>query len=505
MSKAKTPTFVFELPLRVSLADDKQLVGRLAVGKRLNNAVLQEALRRLDLMRQSKAWQAARKLKGKDRSAAFQSCQKSFALAEYALHDVATTHWHAGNFETRLGSHEVQKIATRVWKSIEEHMFGGRGRPRFKGVNRPLHSIEGKTNKQGIRWKPDTGLVEWSGLYLRALLPTATQDPYIAEALKARTKYCRIVWRMVNGERRWYVQLAQEGMAPQKYKFLASGQEVGLDLGPSMVAIVSDEAAAHVRFADEIVQPWAKTRKLQRAMDRSRRATNAANYDAKGRALRGKKWHKSKRYQKIQADLREVERKLAATRKKCHGTLVNQILGLGNVIKTEKLSYVAFQKCYGRSVKVRAPGAFVSLLKRRAENAGGKLIELPTWRLRMSQFDHVSGIYAKKPLSQRWHRLNDGPVLVQRDIYSAFLAQQVEAGAHNPSRLSASWAATESSLRRAGLCVDQSASGALPSVPTVAVPSERIARQRSWPSGLSRDAVAAMREPERPGNAAIQL
>jgi len=47
-------------------------------------------------------------------------------------------------------------------------------------------------------------------------------------------------------------------------------------------------------------------------------------------------------------------------------------------------------------VKVRDPGVFVSTLKRKARSAGGEVVELPT-QLRLSQFDHCSGEYVKKP------------------------------------------------------------------------------------------------------------
>jgi hypothetical protein len=56
---------------------------------------------------------------------------------------------------------------------------------------------------------------------------------------------------------------------------------------------------------------------------------------------------------------------LAAERKRAHGELANRILGLGVEIRTEQLSYRSLQKNYGRVVKVRGPGLFVSTLKRK--------------------------------------------------------------------------------------------------------------------------------------------
>ena len=146
----------------------------------------------------------------------------------------------------------------------------------------------------------------------------------------------------------------------------------------------------------------------------------------------------------------EVERKLAAERKRAHGELANQILGLGSIIQSETLSYIAFQKNFGKSVKVRAPGMFVEQLRRKAESAGGKLINLHTWSLKLSQYDHTTQTCTKKPLSQRWHVLGDGSGVVQRDIYSAFLARCVMGNTHHLSHLETMCAAQKPVLLQTG-------------------------------------------------------
>lgn len=67
MPRAPKPTFITELPLVVSLAQDVVMLGRFEAGRRLSNAVLGDALKALDLMRESKAWQTARAMpKGKE-------------------------------------------------------------------------------------------------------------------------------------------------------------------------------------------------------------------------------------------------------------------------------------------------------------------------------------------------------------------------------------------------------------------------------------------------------
>jgi putative transposase len=70
-------------------------------------------------------------------------------------------------------------------------------------------------------------------------------------------------------------------------------------------------------------------------------------------------------------------------------------------------------------------------LTRKAEAAGGRVVEFSTRNTALSQMCQC-GIKAKKKLSTRWHRCMCG-VSAQRDLYSAYLARHVkenDAGKH---------------------------------------------------------------------------
>ena len=62
MAKAKTPTFILELALEISPHDEAELNARFEAARQLYNACLDEAKRRLALLRQSKEFQKARKM-----------------------------------------------------------------------------------------------------------------------------------------------------------------------------------------------------------------------------------------------------------------------------------------------------------------------------------------------------------------------------------------------------------------------------------------------------------
>jgi hypothetical protein len=113
------------------------------------------------------------------------------------------------------------------------------------------------------------------------------------------------------------VQLVQEGRSPVKPKHQAERRAgtVGLDIGPSTIAIVGEDDAKLVRFCDTIEQPWGAVRRTQRAMDRSRRATNPDNYNQDGTIRPGPKtWRKSKRYLRLAQEHAELERARASER-----------------------------------------------------------------------------------------------------------------------------------------------------------------------------------------------
>lgn len=456
----RTPSFVAEFPLRTSNSDEEILSIRLEGARHIFNACLGEALRRLGLMRESRRWQEARKMpKGTERSDLFKEAVLAFEFNSASIQKFAEGCRDACWIERHLGSHDTQTTSLRAFRAVEQHAFGKRGRPRFKGKNR-LDSIEGKGDAVILlRVQNGDPVVRWDGLILPLILDPRDKDQWETRALACRTKYVRILRRKVRGRVLWYAQLVQEGVAPRKDNRPMGKGEIGADLGPSTIAAVSERDATLEPFCPSVKNLDLEIRRLQRAMDRSRRATNPDCYNPDGTWKKGAKIKvRSRHYLRLGAKKADLERKLAAERKREHGELSNRLLAQGDVVKIEKLSYKSFQKNFGRSVRRRAPSMFVSILKRKAESAGGRVIEFGTRKTRLSQYDHKTGQYVKKPLSERWHVFGDG-TKVQRDLYSAWLARFVENDRLDASQLEKSWAAAEPLLRRAASGLQESVSG----------------------------------------------
>jgi hypothetical protein len=227
---------------------------------------------------------------------------------------------------------------------------------------------------------------------------------------------------------------------------------VGLDLGPSTIAIVPQQGTARLGlFCAALAPRIAMKRRLQRRLDRQRRANNPQHYDEQGRCKKGPKtWHDSQGYQATRRRLAHQERKLAAQRKSLHGQLAHEIVAVGDTIITEQISYRGGPRQFGRSVGLRAPGMFLAILRRTVASTGGTLVEVPTQRTKLSQYCHGCGAYVKKPLSLRWHVCPCGIGPVQRDLYSAFLAAHLNLQTFLPSIAQRTWESAETRLRAAG-------------------------------------------------------
>jgi putative transposase len=451
-----TPSFICELPLRATPRDIRTANARIEAARQVRNACLGEALKRAELLRESRAYQRALRLpEGKERSAAFKNARRAAGFTDAALQRYAVR-LRQRAFKKHLDVHVAQKMGSRMFNAVNDWLLGKRGRPRFKGY-RQMDTVEGKSNDTGIRWRD--GVVEWMGLRLPAIIDPS--DPVVAHALDSRVKYVRLVRRKINGHDRLYTQLVCEGLPYRKPSHEVGSSDVGLDIGPSTIAAVSEDKAVLVPFCEEVVRDHAEIRRLQRKLDRQQRANNPQNYLPDGRIKPGpKKWIKSNRQIKIQDRLAELLRRESAHRKTLHGQLANRILAMGKVIKTEKVSYRGFQRKYGRSVGVRAPGMFVSILRRKAESAGGRVIEFSTHTTRLSQVCHC-GKTEKKSLSQRIHRCSCG-VEMQRDLYSAFLARCVgEDNLLHADLASSRWSGAEPLLWAAWGRATQPASGRL--------------------------------------------
>ena len=519
MPRRRTPTFITEIPLQVTPRDELILLARLEAARQLYNAVLGEAVQRVNLIQQSKLYQYAKSLPklisdkpNQDRSEAFKAAWDLYSFSDYSMQAYAIQIRKSWIGE-HIDADTAQRLGTRAFRAARNILLGRSKRVRFKGRNQ-MDSLEGKSGRSPMKWLD--GCFVWKGLKLQPYL--TENDPVILHGLNSPVKYVRLVRRKVGNRNLFYAQLINEGFPFQKPKNMVGVAVVGLDIGPSTIAVVGGDTASLQPFCAAIKDKSAEVAKLQRQMSRQQRANNPDCFDPdrcdlpkpgqkwgkrkRGKSIKGKRQtNRSNRYLKVRKRKAEIQRKLAAHRKSLHGKLANKVLSIGKQINTEKLSYRAFQRMFGKSVGNCAPGMFVGQLKRKAENAGGYFNEFPTKTTKLSQ-RCVCGDIKKKPLSQRVHTCQCG-MIAQRDLLSGYLVMHVDVtGCYQAETALNSFQGWDTILMAAWQQADsryhQSSIGSPPVVNVdAASASERIALEALESLSEIRDVVASRESPKQ--------
>jgi len=437
-------TYTLTFRLKTEKWQEDKFNKRLEIGRNIYNACLREILKRYNTMINSEEYKQIQQMaKGKERNKLFNKLNFKYGISEYSLHDYVKPMQH--HFKENIDAFTAQKIATRAYNTFAKYMYHEADKVYFKKYGE-LNSLEGKSNKTGIRFK-DKCLI-WNGLVIPVIIKK--NDIYAHEALQNKIKYCRIKREMIKGKYHYYIQLVLDGVPPLKInketgeiKNQTTYGKVGIDIGTQTVAISSNYDVKLLELAPKVVNIDKEIKRIQRYMDRSRRLINSNKYNDDGtiNTQNKNKWIYSNRYLKAKNRYKELYRKQKEIRRQSHNNLANFILSLGNEFYVEDMNFKGLQlrakettindktgkynrkKRFGKSLANKAPSLFLTILNNKLKFQDNKLVKVDTRELKASQFNHINEEYNKKKLCQRWNDLNG--IKVQRDLYSAFLIQHV--------------------------------------------------------------------------------
>jgi hypothetical protein len=256
-----------------------------------------------------------------------------------------------------------------------------------------------------------------------------------------------IVRKCIRGKNKYYLQLTISGEKPQKGRTLGRGN-VGIDIGPSTIAISSLQCVHFEKLADRCDNIEHDLFLVNRKLDRSRRANNPLNFNTDRTIKRISRqkgehrvWHDSNRYKRLKLVRKELFRKQAEIRKQQHLQMANVILSQGDTFVVENNPIDAWarrakettktktgknrcKKRYGKSVANHAPAMFVSILRNKVQSLGGAFHEVDV-RYAATQFDFTNGTKTKHEVSERSITLSNGHTH-QRDMLSAFNLQHIK-------------------------------------------------------------------------------
>ena len=433
--------YILTLPLKTEIFQENKLDKKFEECRKIYNSCLEELHKRYNHMRESKEYRRVCKLqKGKERNKSFDELNKRYNLTEYSFHNFVKPMAKYYNIDAMTG----QKLASRSFDAFQKYMFHTASRVNFIRYGE-LHSIEGKSNKQGIRFRDNVLL------FNKMVIPVIIKDndSYGQIALKDKIKYCRIVKKEIKGRTKWYIQLILDGIPPTKLtnqgelKGKIGTGKVGIDIGIQTIAYSSKYEIGLKELAPNInnIEPYKKL--LQRKMDRSKRSMNPNKFNENGtiNIKNRDKWIFSNHYIKVKNELKELYRKQVKIRKQDHNILANKLLSLGNEFYVETMNYKGLQrrsknttvnsngkfnkkKRFGKSLANKAPSMFLTILDNKLKWNETRLFKIDTRSIKASQYNHISNKYVKKDLRERWNYF--GEFKIQRDLYSSFLIMNVK-------------------------------------------------------------------------------
>lgn len=465
MAKTQKQRYVLNLKLNTEKYQEDILDKRFEIGRKLYNSVLGQVLKRYKEMTKTKRWRENQNnilevyKTEKDIKKRNKLCKsyfsikndmlKEFKINEYSLHSHIKNMQH--KFKNNIDSFTAQKIASRVWISLNDNLFGKGEEVHFKGINNPLNSLEGKSNNAGMRYKLETNMFSWNGLEIPTKLDI--NNKYEIDALRDKICFCRVKRKFVRGKYKYILQLILEGTPPIKVNQKTGEVEndigigaCGIDIGTQTVAYTSDYDCKLLELAPRVQNIENEKRRLMRYMDRSKKATNSNNFNEDGTIKQGIKieWKHSNKYIKAKNKLKDLYRKQADIRKQDHNIMANEILRNCDTVYVEEMNFKALQKRskntekndkgrfkkkkrFGKSLANKAPAMFLTILENKLKAKGGLYYEINTKEVKASQYNHLTQEYNKKKLSQRWNYFdyNGEQIKIQRDLYSAYLIKNV--------------------------------------------------------------------------------
>lgn len=449
--RSKTPSYIVNIPFQLSDGQEHRLQKWMDACEKIQNTCVKQARRQWYRLQRNHTFMALR-----EKYWLAEDKNERKALVDEMFHYIVAYGLSENNlqayinverkkaFGSSIGADVVQKIATRVYQSVNKAIFKGKEIHYLKKGH--IYSFEGKSAKANIIYQPEEHAVQ---IFKKTfpLQPLDEKDRYLMDSLCSDIKYCRVIREHGKHRDIFYLQLVMKGKPPAKVKL--GDQECGADPGPSAVAFYTKTEAGYIVLAEGVEKYERMLAELQRRQDRKRRINNPEHYDANGQYVKGCKnpWVESKAMKQLKRQILNVYRLKRLFVKQCHGVLTNKIVSLAKVVYIEEMDWSSLakrsskpteksnktvqtktgntvqknkrKKRFGRSINKRSPGAFERILRQKMQRYGGAVQEVNTKEYCATQYDPTTQTKTKMPLNQRTVTINGKKI--QRDMKSAYL------------------------------------------------------------------------------------
>lgn len=381
--------------------------------------------KRQQLLRQLKRWHIAKYTPTKE--------QKKHNTAQ--LKEITKSYHIESGFSFRTWVYNINKdkhkhlssdirglIIDQVWKGLDNVIYGKGKKLGFtkfsaftivtKNYNTPFKIIDGHIISRAHNFN----------------IKLAPFDDYRKEIMSNRElRYIRIVPKVKKNHTDYALQVTYKGAVPLNNRKLGTNKSLGIDIGPSSYAYVTDtEARLGALFGDADKY----NKRIDTIQKKMSRLDELANPDAfeitpKGhKYIKGHKLRHTQHWYSLRKELQYVYRLKSQQRKFEFETLANHLIALSPNIKMEKLSVQGWASgLFGKSVGNNAPAMLMEIIKRKLAYHDVEPVIINTQKAKLSQLHHDTGVVEKAQLNERSKYIAGEHV--QRDLYSAWLASHV--------------------------------------------------------------------------------
>ena len=441
MAKCNTKSYVIEFNLATTENDDAILETRFRIVCHITNVLVKHAIHCIKNLERDKTYKiimnnySKTKKFSKGEKETLKKLRMKYGLSEYQFHSYAKL--QSNQYD--IGSTIVQKIATRTWSSVYSYLYKNGEMIHFKKY-RDIKSYENKCNGSNITFK--NNVIYNNGLKMP--IKYKKNDVLINNALKdiknnyTKVKYCRIIRKWHKNKYVYKCQLILEGIPPKKKNIpTLIDKTVGIDIGTSTIAVVSDDKHIFKELAENIALIDREKRRLQRHRDRQNRANNPNNFNSDGTVKKGcKYWYCSNAMIKTDNKIKTLCQKRSNQLKQSHILLANEILKLGSNIIVEDMQWSVLAKKakkteisdktgkykkkerFGKTITNHAPSMLINIINTKLGYIDKQVNKVDCFKTAATKFNHLTGELMDITLSNRYVYINNQKV--QRDLHSAF-------------------------------------------------------------------------------------
>jgi len=426
---------VLTLPLKTEIWQEDIINKRLEIGRRIYNNMLAYELKKYRELQESEEYKSVTetlfelaknenkgcpeyKTAGKKRN----ELLREHGFSEFGF--IADVAMFSSKYSEHIGATAASiSIAKPMWTAFETMLYSKGDMVHFKKKG-SMNSIatdgksflrltdaRGKTLVQRTEEKElfvTYGNVRGKNNAIHLPVCYDIKNNYEMEMLSMKIKQIRIVRKKEKGVYKYYVQFCVEGKPAVKYT--VSGEEkhpigtgrIGLFVTTSNVTVASEKGIRKYSLSDGVADHSERIDELLRYMENSRRAMNSDNYNEDGTIKKGimvegerrpLKWKYSKGYYKAKDELSELYRLEKIHRELHHHKLANDILSLGNDIRTNDYSFAyaarrsekdemkkdgtpASKKRGGKNINKNAPAFLIEIIAKKLKYMDKEIVKI---------------------------------------------------------------------------------------------------------------------------------